>query len=69
LAAAPPEQNLALVVKAADRLANLRESTRTGNFAKLQMYRREQADFRTAAFRPGLCDDLWREIDALIAAE
>jgi guanosine-3',5'-bis(diphosphate) 3'-pyrophosphohydrolase len=66
LAKVPPEMNLALVVKAADRLANLRESVRSANAKKLATYRGEHAEFRAAAFRPGLCDELWREIDSLI---
>ena len=66
LANVPPELNLALVVKAADRLANLRESARSANAKKLAMYRSEHAEFWAAAYRPGLCDDLWREIDALM---
>ena len=69
LAAVPPELNLALVVKAADRLANLRESVNSANASKLETYRREHAEFRAAAYRPGLCDDLWREIDSLIVVE
>jgi len=67
LAKVPPELQLALIVKAADRLANLRESARAADPAKLEMYRSEHAEFRAAAYRAGLCDDLWREIDALVA--
>lgn len=66
LAAVSGEESLALVVKAADRLANLRASAGGGAESKLGMYRREHPDFRRAAYRPGLCDDLWREIDAII---
>jgi len=69
LAAASPELSLALVVKAADRLANLRESVRVANEKKLETYRREHPEFRAAAFRPGLCDEFWREIDELIAGD
>lgn len=66
LAAVSGEDSLALVVKAADRLANLRASAVGGADSKLGMYRREHPDFRRAAYRPGLCDDLWREIDAIV---
>jgi len=38
---------------------------RTANTKKLAMYRGECPDFRAAAFRPGLCDELWCEIEAL----
>lgn len=66
LAAVAEADSLALVVKAADRLANLRASAVGGADSKLGMYRREHPDFRRAAYRPGLCDDLWCEIAAII---
>lgn len=69
LAAVSTEDVLALVVKAADRLANLRASAAGGADSKLGMYRREHADFRQAAYRPGLCDDLWREIDTILGTK
>lgn len=58
---------LALVVKAADRLANVRACVRDGNAGLWQMYRSEQADFRGAAFRAGQCDALWDELERLLA--
>lgn len=58
---------LALIVKAADRLANLRESARGRSGSKLDMYRQEHPAFRAAAYRPGLCDGLWEEIERLLA--
>lgn len=66
LAAVPAEDPLALVVKAADRLANLRASAGGGSDSKLDMYRREQPGFRAAAYRPGLCEELWREMDRIL---
>ncbi len=66
LAAVGAEDSLALIVKAADRLANLRASAKGGPDSKLGMYRREHPEFRQAAFRPGLCDEVWREIEAII---
>ncbi|HEY7153732.1 MAG TPA: HD domain-containing protein [Gemmataceae bacterium] len=63
------ENVLALVVKAADRLANLRMSARSGSESKLDMYRREHSEFRKAAYRPGLCDDLWLEMDRILGGE
>jgi (p)ppGpp synthase/HD superfamily hydrolase len=56
---------LALIVKAADRLANLRQSR--GDDSKLAMYRREHSAFRRAVYRPNLCDVLWHEMDEIIA--
>jgi (p)ppGpp synthase/HD superfamily hydrolase len=63
LAAVPQSNHIALVVKAADRLANLRMSVSERNSAKLGMYGDEHAQFRTAVYRPELCDDLWQEIE------
>jgi guanosine-3',5'-bis(diphosphate) 3'-pyrophosphohydrolase len=62
------EKELALVVKAADRLANLQMSARGGPGSKLDMYRREHLAFRQAVFRPGLCDELWQEMDRILGA-
>jgi (p)ppGpp synthase/HD superfamily hydrolase len=53
---------LALLVKAADRLANVRASA-ADSPGKLKMYRKEHAAFRAATYRPGLCDAIWRELD------
>jgi hypothetical protein len=33
------------------------------------MYRREHPAFREAAYRPGLCDELWREMDRILVGE
>ncbi len=60
------ELELALVVKAADRLANVRACVRGGRADKLAMYRREHPEFRQAARREGLADELWAELDALL---
>ncbi len=57
---------MALEVKAADRLANLRMSAGSGSDSKLDMYRREHTAFRQAAYRPGLCDELWQEMDRIL---
>lgn len=71
LAKAEGRARLALVVKAADRLANLRASVRAGaggrGGAKLEMYRREHPAFRDAARRPGLCDELWAEMEQILS--
>ena len=49
------------MVKAADRLANIKASLET-NQKKLNLYLEEHEQFYAAAFRPGLCDPLWEEI-------
>ncbi len=66
LRAVKADRQLALIVKAADRLANMRESAKGGAGSKLEMYRREHPEFTQAAFRPGLCDELWAEMDAIL---
>ena len=68
MAAIAPEYALALTVKAADRLANIRACVADSNAAKLEKYRGEHAALRSAAFRPGDCDGLWEEMDALLSA-
>jgi guanosine-3',5'-bis(diphosphate) 3'-pyrophosphohydrolase len=58
---------LALIVKAADRLANARSCVDDDNATMLAKYRSEHPAFRPAVHRPGLCDALWRELDALLS--
>jgi (p)ppGpp synthase/HD superfamily hydrolase len=60
------EKELALVVKAADRLANVRMCIKENNHKLLNVYRREQPIFFRAAYRPGLCDEFWRELQQLL---
>jgi (p)ppGpp synthase/HD superfamily hydrolase len=64
LTGAGTKYQVALVVKTADRLANMRESARS-NPAMLQMYQREHGPFRRACCRVGVCEPLWRELDRL----
>lgn len=59
----------ALVVKVADRVANVEACVRKGNKGLLQMYRQEQDAFKSAAYRPGLCDNLWNRIDVAFATQ
>lgn len=58
---------LALVVKAADRLANVRACVQDSNRRLWDVYRAEHEAFRAAAYRHGLCDPLWRELDSLLS--
>ncbi|MBU2710502.1 HD domain-containing protein [Zooshikella harenae] len=60
------ELQVALVVKAADRLANLQTCIKYNRYDKLKMYLEEHEHFKTAAFRPGLSDDLWQQINELL---
>lgn len=67
LAAVSGATELALVVKAADRLANVRSCVTEQRQRLWEMYRREHRAFRAAAYRPGLCEPLWCELDRLLA--
>lgn len=67
MAAVGAEFELALIAKAADRLANVRACVEAGNREMLDKYRGEHAAFRPAVYRAGLCDPLWEELDRLLA--
>jgi (p)ppGpp synthase/HD superfamily hydrolase len=58
---------LALIVKAADRLANVRACIASQRAAQWAVYQGEHAAFRNAAFRAGQCDALWHELDQLLS--
>jgi len=60
------DEELALVVKAADRLANVRACVADGHRQLWDTYRGEHPTFRAAAFRKGQCDPLWVELDVLL---
>ncbi|MCM8595789.1 HD domain-containing protein [Accumulibacter sp.] len=68
LAGVDGPHELALVAKAADRLANVRCCVADQRQGLWETYRREHSAFRQAAWRPGLCDPLWEELDALLIA-
>lgn len=53
------------VVKAADRLANVRSCIVTGH-TLIKRYRKEHGDFKAALYRHALCDELWLELDHLL---
>jgi hypothetical protein len=57
---------IARIVKAADRLANVRFSVYTCDVGKQRMYQDEYAAFRAAVYRPGECNPIWAELDVLI---
>lgn len=60
------ENNPALIVKVADRLANVRFSLRGLNETMLKLYSEEYPAFREAAYRSGLCDPWWKELDLIL---
>lgn len=59
------ELELALVIKACDRLANIRACIADNNYEKLAMYKSEYPTFRNSVFREGICDDVWIELERI----
>lgn len=53
----------ALIVKAADRLANMRASAAGKRDDLLAMYVQEYTEFKQAVYRENLCDDIWLALD------
>jgi guanosine-3',5'-bis(diphosphate) 3'-pyrophosphohydrolase len=60
------ELELALVVKAADRLANMKSCIRNNYLPLLETYRKEFPTFHASAYRPQMCDDIWTEMQSLV---
>lgn len=63
------ELQLALIVKAADRLANMRASVAGKRDELIAMYVAEYLDFKVAVYRKGLCDDLWQALDDIYQSQ
>ncbi len=59
---------VALVVKAADRLANLRACVADNNQSLLAMYKNEHKVFKESVFRPNFCNEIWEEIEEILDA-
>ncbi|MBB3048975.1 (p)ppGpp synthase/HD superfamily hydrolase [Litorivivens lipolytica] len=60
------ELQIALVVKVADRLANVQACHEMHRLDKLAMYQKEHEVFRQSLYRPGLCEPLWEELEQAI---
>lgn len=67
LAEVSGENTLALTVKAADRLANVRACVSERKRSLWEVYRSEHPVFRASAYRAGMCEPLWTELDGLLA--
>lgn len=67
LAEVQEPHELALIVKAADRLANVRACLVDRKRDLWQLYQSEHAGFKAAAYRSRLCDPLWVELDVLLS--
>jgi (p)ppGpp synthase/HD superfamily hydrolase len=59
----------ALIVKTADRLANVRACLAGRKQDLWEMYREEHPVFRSSAYRQGLCESLWTELDSLLTPD
>lgn len=62
------ELELALTVKAADRLANIHACIKGGNTDLMEMYKGEHLTFQTSVYRKNLCEDIWRRIGEALNA-
>lgn len=66
LSAVRGPSELALIVKVADRLANVRACIADEKVTLWNVYRDEHPTFRAAAYRPGQCETLWGQLDSLL---
>lgn len=57
---------IALIVKAADRLANMQACIAGKREDLLAVYVSEYSDFKRAVFRDNLCNDIWCELDEIV---
>jgi len=55
------DTQMALVVKTADRLANVQACVNDSNQRLLDIYRAEHPIFKKSVYRPDLCDALWKK--------
>lgn len=67
LAGVQGENELALLVKTADRLANVRACVKDKRQSLWQIYKGEHPAFKDSAYRAGLCDPLWAELEVLLS--
>jgi (p)ppGpp synthase/HD superfamily hydrolase len=62
------ETEIALVVKAADRLANMRACVADKNQRLLSVYKSEHPVFRESVFRSNACNEIWSELETIFNA-
>ncbi|WP_090729299.1 HD domain-containing protein [Neptunomonas qingdaonensis] len=65
MASVSGEEELALLVKAADRLANMRSCMAGGNARLMATYRSEFPVFKKSAYREQLCEEIWSELQKI----
>ena len=61
------DHEIALLVKVADRLANVRACVQDRREKLWARYRGEHPAFKAAAYRRGQCEPLWAELESLLA--
>lgn len=59
------ELEIALLVKAADRLANMQACVSNNNKRLTDIYQSEYPVFRQSAYRENSCDEIWAKLDTL----
>jgi len=67
LAGVEGANEIALLVKAADRLANVRACVQDRKKSLWQLYQSEQSAFKSSAYRSGQCEPLWAELESLLS--
>lgn len=60
------KEQMALIVKAADRLANIEACISDRNMSLFNMYKNEHEAITKAVYRQGLCEDIWNRINKSI---
>jgi len=65
----PREEDPAMLLKVADRLANCRRAKKDGKRSKLEMYRVENPTFQKAVHRPDQPVEWWGELFVLLTAD
>ncbi len=63
------EFEMALIVKSADRLANMRESYITKNEKYFKRHKNEFYEFKKSVYRKNIADDIWKELEELYKKE
>jgi (p)ppGpp synthase/HD superfamily hydrolase len=53
----------AIIVKLADRIANIEHGGKVG------MYAKEHGDFKNHLYKPGHCDEMWEHLESIIFSE
>jgi guanosine-3',5'-bis(diphosphate) 3'-pyrophosphohydrolase len=67
LAGVQGPNEIALLVKTADRLANVRACVQDRKKSLWLLYQSEQSAFKSSAYRRGQCEPLWAELESLLS--